>query len=140
MTETVLKANLSSEERSLVQMAENVIGKSHAPFTKVQVGSAVLTEKEVYGGCNVESAISGLGICAERNAVKHAILHEGPDLKIVALSVAWNRREIIRPCGACLQYLNEFSDNDVKLIMAEKNDSTVMLSYLREMLPYRYKL
>jgi len=138
--ETVLRASLSAEERSLVQMAEDVIGRAHAPFTEVQVGSAVLTERGVYGGCNVESAISGLGICAERNAVNHAILHEGPDLKIVALSVAWNRREMIRPCGACLQYLNEFSDNDVKLIMAEKNGSTVMMGYLREMLPYRYEL
>ena len=120
-------------------MAENVIGSAYAPFTKVQVGSAVLTEREVYGGCNVESAISGLGICAERNAVNHAVLHEDPDLKIVALSVAWNRREIIKPCGACLQYLNEFSGNDVKLIMAEKNDSTVIVSCIREMLPYRYE-
>ena len=63
--ETVLKASLSAEERSLVQMAEDVIGRARAPFTKVQVGSAVLTEGGVYGGCNVESAISGLGICAE---------------------------------------------------------------------------
>jgi cytidine deaminase len=140
VTETVLKASLSAEERSLVQMAEDVIRRAHAPFPEVQVGSAVLTEREVYGGCTVESAISGLGICAERNAVNHAILHEGPDLKIVALSVAWNRREIIRSCGACLQYLNEFSDNDVKLIMAEKNDSTVMVGYFREMLPYKYEL
>ena len=140
MTETVLKASISSEEQSLVQMAENVIGKSHTPFTEVQIGSAVLTEREIYEGCNVESAISGLGIYAERNAVNHAILHEGPDLKKVALSVAWNRREIIRLCGACLQYLNEFSDNDVKLIMVEKNDSTVMVSYLRGLLPYRYEL
>lgn len=140
ITKTVLKASLSSEERSLVQMAENVIGSAYAPFTEVQVGSAVLIERKVYGGCNVESAISGLGICAERNAVNHAVLHEGPDLKIVALSVTWNRREIIRPCGACLQYLNEFSDNDVKLIMTEKNDSTVIVSYLREMLPYRYEV
>jgi len=120
-------------------MAENVIGSVYAPFTEVQVGSTVLTEMEVYGDCNVESAISGHGICTERNTVTHAVLHEDPDLKIVALSVAWNRREIIRPCGACLQHLNEFSDNDVKLIMAEKNDSTVIVSYLREMLPYRYE-
>ena len=138
--ETVLKTNLSTEEQSLIQMAEDTIGRAHASFTKVQVGSAVLTEGGVYEGCNVESAISGLGICAERNAINHALLHEGPDLKIVALSVAWNRREIIRPCGACLQYLNEFSSNDVKIIMAERNGPTVMVGYLRKMLPYGYEL
>jgi cytidine deaminase len=138
--ETALKASLSTEEQSIIQMAEDTIGRAHAPFTKVQVGSAVLTEGGVYEGCNVESAISGLGICAERNAINHALLHEGPSLKIVALSVAWNRRETIRPCGACLQYLNEFSSNDVKIIMAEQNEATVMVGYLRKMLPYGYEL
>lgn len=138
--ETVLKASLSAEERSLVQMAEDVIGRAHSPFTKVQVGSAVLTEGGVYGGCNVESVISGLGICAERNAVNHAIIHEGSDLKIAVLSLAWNRRGIIRPCGACLQYLNEFSNKDVKIIMADQSGPTVVVGCLREMLPYRYEL
>lgn len=138
--ETVLKTSLSTEEQSLMQRAEDAIGRAHAPFTEVQVGSAVLTADGVYEGCNVESAISGLGICAERNAINHAVLHEGPDLEIVALSVAWHRRERIRPCGACLQYLNEFSTNDVKILMAEPNGPTVMVGYLRKMLPYGYAL
>ena len=138
--ETVLKTSLSTEEQSLIQMAEDTIGRAHAPFTKVQVGSAVLTEGGAYEGCNIESVISGLGICAERNAINHALLHEGPDLKIVALSVAWNRREIIRPCGACLQYINEFSNNDVKIMMTEQNEPTVIVGYLRKMLPYGYEL
>jgi len=138
--ETVLKTSLSIEERSLVQMAEKTIGRAHAPFTMIQVGSAVLTEGGVYEGCNVESMISGLGICAERNAINHAVLHEGPNLKIEAISVAWNRREIIRPCGACLQYLTEFSNNDVKIIMAQQNEPTVIVGYLRKMLPYGYEL
>jgi cytidine deaminase len=138
--ETALKVSLSAEEQSLIKMAEDVIERAHAPFTKVQVGSAVLTERGIYEGFNIESAISGLGICAERNAVNHAVLHEGSDLKIAALSVAWNRRGIIRPCGACLQYLNEFSIKDVKIIMAEQDEPTVMVGYLREMLPYRYEL
>jgi cytidine deaminase len=138
--ETVLKTSLSVEEQSLVQMAEDTIGRAHAPFTRVQVGSAVLTEGGVYEGCNVESAISGLGICAERNAINHAVLHEGPDVKIEALSVAWTRRERIRPCGACLQYLTEFSANDVKIIMAQQNEPTVVVGYLKTMLPYGYAL
>jgi cytidine deaminase len=138
--ETALKVSLSAEEQSLIKMAEDVIERAHAPFTKVQVGSAVLTERGIYEGFNIESAISGLGICAERNAVNHAVLHEGSDLKIAALSVAWNRRGIIRPCGACLQYLNEFSNKDVKIIMAEQDKPTAMVGYLREMLPYRYEL
>ena len=138
--ETVLKASLSTEEQSLIQMAEDAIGRAHAPFTKVQVGSAVLTADGVYEGCNVESGISGLGICAERNAINHAVLHEGPDVKIVALSVAWKRRERIRPCGACLQYLTEFSTLDVKILMAEQKEHTIMVGYLRKMLPHGYTL
>ena len=40
------------------------------------VGAAVLGEDgEIYEGCNVESAVSGLGTCAERSAIDHAVLH-----------------------------------------------------------------
>ena len=135
----VLKADLSDDERALIQRTENVIERAHAPVTEIQVGSAVLTERGLYEGCNVESIVSGLGICAERNAINHAFIHEGSSVKILALAVAWNRRGLIRPCGACLQYLHEFSETDVKIIMAEKNSPSVVVGYLSEMLPYRYE-
>lgn len=139
MVKRVLKAKLSDDERALIQRTEKVIERAHAAITEIQVGSAVLTKSGVYEGCNVESIVSGLGICAERNAINHAVIHEGSDLKIVALSVAWNRRGLIRPCGACLQYLTEFSEEDVKIIMVEKNSPSVVVGYLSELLPYRYE-
>lgn len=139
MVKRVLKADLSDDERALIQRTENVIERAHAPVTEIQVGSAVLTERGLYEGCNVESIVSGLGICAERNAINHAFIHEGSGVKILALAVAWNRRGLIRPCGACLQYLHEFSETDVKIIMAEKNSPSVVVGYLSEMLPYRYE-
>lgn len=138
--ETVLKASLSAAERSLVQRAEDAIDRAHAPFTGVRVGAAVLTAGGAYGGCNVESAVSGLGICAERNAVNHAVLHEGPDVTIVTLAVAWKRREGLRPCGACLQYLTEFATPDVKILMAAPTGATVVVGHLRDLLPDGYEL
>jgi len=135
----VLRVDLSDDEKCVVQRAEEVVRRAYAPLTGVRVGSALLTERGVYEGCNVESVISGLGICAERNAVNHALIHEGRDLKMLMLSVAWNRDDSIRPCGACLQYINEFSSDDVKIIMAGARSSDVMVGYLMEMLPYRYK-
>lgn len=139
MVKRVLKADLSDEERALIQRSEKVIERAYARVTEIQVGSAVLTDSRIYEGCNVESMVSGLGICAERNAINHAVIHEGRGLKIVALSVAWNRSGLIRPCGACLQYLHEFSEEDVKIIMVEKNSPSVVVGYLSEMLPYRYE-
>ena len=41
-----------------------------------RVGAAVLAKDgRIYEGCNVESWVSGLGICAERCAINHAVLH-----------------------------------------------------------------
>jgi len=138
--ETVLKSSLSAAERSLVQMAEDAIDRAHAPVTGVQVGAAVLTAGGAYGGCNVESAVSGLGICAERNAVNHAVLHDGPVVSIVALSVAWKKLGSIRPCGACLQYLTEFAHPEVTILMAAPKALTVVVGRLTDLLPYRYEL
>ncbi len=136
--EAVVKARLSTAERALVELAEDAVARAYAPRTGVQVGAAVLTPGGAYGGCNVESVISGLGICAERSAVNHAVLHEGPTLAIRALAVAWTRRERIRPCGACLQYLSEFAAPEARILMAAPPGAPIEVSCLGELLPYRY--
>lgn len=56
-----------------------------------KVGAAVLAEDgKVYEGCNVESWVSGLGTCAERCAINHALLHG--NRKIKELAVVMNAR------------------------------------------------
>ena len=75
-----------------------------APYSKFQVGAALLTDDgRVFTGVNVESASYGLTICAERTAVFKA-LSEGAR-RFTAIAVATDEERPTPPCGACRQVL-----------------------------------
>jgi cytidine deaminase len=110
------------------------------------VGAAVLTEDgEIYGGCNVESWVSGLGVCAERCAIHHAVLHGKRKVKAVAVVAEAQNKSGIRPCGACLQYISDFADDpEIKIVTAKVEGGKVLfetaeVNMLRELLPNPFK-
>jgi cytidine deaminase len=110
------------------------------------VGAAVLTEDgEIYGGCNVESWVSGLGVCAERCAIHHAVLHGKRKVKAVAVVAEAQNKSGIRPCGACLQYISDFAeDPEIKIVTAKVEGGKVLfetaeVNMLRELLPNPFK-
>jgi len=111
-----------------------------------KVGAAVLAEDgQVYEGCNVESWVSGLGTCAERCAINHAVLHGNRKIKELAVVMSANSGGEPRPCGACLQYISDFSANpQIKIVMAKAEKGkilmeTVSLRKLEELFPFPYK-
>ena len=55
--------------RDLYAMAKEMLPRAYAPFSRFQVGAALLTkEGDVFTGCNVENSSFGATICAERTA------------------------------------------------------------------------
>jgi cytidine deaminase len=111
-----------------------------------RVGAAVLAEDgEIYGGCNVESWVSGLGICAERCAINHAVLHGNRKIKKIAILVDADSQREPRPCGACLQYIYDFAKNPkIKIVTAKAEKGrilfeTVKVKTLGELLPYPFR-
>lgn len=103
-----------------------------------KVGAALLgTDGRIYAGCNTQNSISGLGQCAERNAVDHACLHG----QYIIEAILVYSDEPIWPCGACLQYLCEFSlvsEKDIKILIVGKNGKT-KTSSVKKLLPHGYK-
>lgn len=83
-------------------------GRAYAPYSKFLVGAALLCpDGEIFSGCNVENISYGLTICAERTAAATAI-SQGHQ-KFTALAVVTETNLPTSPCGACRQFLAEFS-------------------------------
>ncbi len=111
-----------------------------------KVGAAILTEDgKIYGGRNVESWVSGVGICAERCAINHAVLHGNRKVKKIAIVMDANSQCEPRPCGACLQYIFDFSESSkIEIVMAKTRKDgilfeTAKVKTLEELLPYPFR-
>ena len=69
-------------------------------------------------GCNVENASYGLTICAERNAIFHAVATGRRKFKAVAVVASGEQMPF--PCGACRQVLAEFCGPDTVVLIAPR--------------------
>jgi len=123
---------VKEEYKKLIKEAEKARKKAYTPYSKFQVGAAVLcADGKIFTGCNIENASFGLAICAERVAIFKAI-SEGP-IKIEAIAVIGDTDTPCSPCGACRQVISEFGE-DIPLIMANlKGD--VKIKKIKELLP-----
>jgi len=132
---------LKKDEEKLLKAALKALENAYVLWG-CRVGAAVQTENgEIYAGCNVESWISSLGICAERCAIHHAITHGNHKIKKIAVVIEGKHIKEARPCGACLQYIKDFGERDTKIVMAktengEIDTETIQIKTIKEMLPH----
>jgi cytidine deaminase len=135
---------MSEMEKKLLDAALKAMNHAYVLWG-FKVGAAVLAEDgEIYSGCNVESWVSGLGICAERCAINHAVLHDSRKIKVAIVVDAGSQREP-RPCGACLQYIHDFAKNPkIEIVMAKAEKDTILFETVKvktfdKLLPYPFR-
>ncbi len=116
---------------------------SYAPYSKINVGAALLLEDgKIVSGANVENASYGLTTCAERIAIFTAVTNHGAkSFKAIAVSVFGDPRgtsyspDEVSPCGACRQVMAEFMADDAPIIV---DGSKTYL--LRDLLPDAFRI
>jgi len=114
----------------LVAAAAQAQKMAYAPYSRFPVGAALLAaDGAIYAGCNVENASYGLTICAERNALAHAVLCGAKQF----IGVAVVTDNGVTPCGACRQVLAEFGPR-MTVIVADMHGNQQIYS-LGELLP-----
>jgi cytidine deaminase len=121
-----------ARERALVSAARAARRRAYAPYSRFQVGAAVLAGGRVHQGCNVENASYGLTVCAERNAVGAAALAGARRIDLVA--VASGTTPPTPPCGACLQVLAELGGPETPVLLAGPRGAPIR-TMLGELLP-----
>ena len=105
--------------------------RAYAPYSRFQVGAAILTSAgEVVAGCNVENVSYGLTTCAERTAVfaaraagKLGDPPAGP--AIAAVVIVADTAAPPSPCGACRQVLHEFGPGCLVVMANLRGDRRV---------------
>ncbi len=118
----------------LVRRALNVKANAAARLSGFRVGSAVLTKNgKIFEGCNTESLIPVLGVCAERNAINHALIHG--ENSFLAVAVVSDLHTPLLPCGTCLQYIQEFSRSDGRdvLVIAQGRSGDRVITSVNEL-------
>lgn len=121
----------------LIKCSIGAMEFSYSPYSRFKVGAAILTaNNKIFTGANVECASYSLTICAERAAAVSAISSGENKFKYIAIST--NRKNIAYPCGACLQFLTEFSDN-LKVVLV-KSEKEYKIYTLKKLLPQNFTL
>ncbi|MBT3208602.1 MAG: cytidine deaminase [Bacteroidetes bacterium] len=136
---------LDLKDKLLVGKAKNAIKSAYSPYSKFQVGAAVLLKNgEIITGSNQENAAYPSGLCAERVALFYAN-SKFPEVPVSAIAIcnfsAFKEIEKpISPCGACRQVLLETEirfQNPIKVILVGQNKIQV-INEVKQLLPLSF--
>lgn len=139
-------SELTEIDQKLVNAAREASEKAYAPYSKFNVGAAVLLANgEIIRGNNQENADFTDGLCAERVALffAHATY---PDIAVTALAVtAKNKGRLLtgptQPCGSCRQVLVETESRykqQIRLIL-DGAEKIMVLNGADSLLPFAFK-
>jgi cytidine deaminase len=121
----------------LVEAAHRVRGHAYAPYSKYPVGAAFLcSDGTIVEGCNVENASYGGAICAERNAIWHAVATGRKSF--VAGVVVTRGPKPGSPCGMCRQVMAEFA-LDMPLLLVAAEGGARDVAWLDALLPRAFR-
>lgn len=143
---------LNDLDRKLVDSAKDATLRAYAPYSKYNVGAALLLDNgRVVEGSNQENAAYPSGTCAERTAIFYAS-SSNPAVPVKKIAIAaWidpgegkDREEgfqkhPVSPCGACRQALMEYEKlyGDIEVILYGK-EKTFILPSVSSLLPLAF--
>ena len=126
------------ERDELILKAREARELSYSPYSHFAVGAAVLTKDgKVFVGANIENSSYPLCMCAERNALYHAMMNGYKKEDFVALALCAATDEPCSPCGACRQVISELFPSKAPIYMSNlKGD--VQETNVLELLPFAF--
>lgn len=146
ITEVDKASELSEIENKLLETAKKTALQAYAPYSKFQVGCAVLLDNgEIISGNNQENIAYPSGLCAERVALFHAhAMFPNAKVKCMVVVAHFNGKFTLNPvypCGACRQVILETelrNQSPVKIVMAGETKIQSVLS-IKDILPLTFE-
>jgi cytidine deaminase len=123
---------------NLHRLAKLAQSRAHAPYSRYNVGAAILTtDGRTYAGCNVENASFPEGWCAETSAIAHMVMDGGG--RIAEVAVICDAVDGITPCGGCRQRLSEFASAATKVHLCDQ-EGVIETVTLGDLLPKSFAM
>ena len=123
------------KDRELMALAKKASENAYVPYSRFPVGAALeCDDGTVFTGCNVENAALGSTICAERTACCKAVSEGHRNFRAIAIYA--DSQDFCMPCGACRQFLTEFSPE--MEIMCARSDGRYVSYKLSELMPHTF--
>ncbi len=120
----------------LLEAARTARENAYAPYSSFRVGAAILADNnKIFSGCNVENISYPCGTCAEAGAIAAMVADGGK--KIREILIIADGQSLITPCGACLQRIKEFSDENTLIHLSDKNGIQQTLT-IKDLLPLAF--
>ncbi|OSY88137.1 cytidine deaminase [Tenacibaculum holothuriorum] len=137
---------LPTDDKALMEKAIEARAKAYAPYSKFNVGAALLLENgKIILGNNQENAAYPSGMCAERVAIwKAGSEFPGVKIKKIAITAASSTTKVnkpVGPCGACRQTLSEYEINQkepMEVIFMGEVGKVVKIESLLHLLPFSF--
>lgn len=121
----------------LIQEAYKAMEMAYVPYSKFQVGAALITEDgTLFTGCNIENAAYGATNCAERTAI-FKMVSEGYK-KFTKIAVVSNSKKYTYPCGICRQVISEFTMDAIMVF--DDDEKGIIEIPMTEILPHHFEL
>lgn len=120
------------EYKKLIEEARNAIEKGFyaAVIPEKRYGAAVLTESgTIYSAGQYSSYNHITSVHAEMGAIINATMNKEPRIKALALSCT--KKDAVRSCGICLQFIKEHANRtgiDIVLIYDSKEPRVILQS------------
>jgi cytidine deaminase len=137
---------LSDLEKKLIDKAFLSAKNAYAPYSKFNVGSAlVLENNKIIIGNNQENASFPAGVCAERVALFSANANYPQEIikkiAITAIAEKFELSEPVGPCGICRQVLLECEEkqgSDIEILLFDTK-KIIKLAKAKDLLPFYFK-
>jgi cytidine deaminase len=132
--------------RQLIRISVDYLEVAYAPYSKFQVGAAVLTEEgQIFGGANFENASYSLCMCGERNALYHARMASPSSTPLAVAITAKTPNQFltkpVMPCGACRQVILEFEykyGKNIAIYLLTNDNKVFKVDTIKDLLPYSF--
>lgn len=105
----------------MITLAHQALAFSYSPYSQFAVACCIAAEDEaLFLGVNVENAAYSLCICAETSALAQMIVAGKKSIR--SLVILNSNNTLCPPCGACRQRISEFSSQETRIHLCNKEN------------------